>query len=230
MVCKKCERKKESVMVCVHRKLFFYLLLVLLSASKASAQEEQEEEEDCPDEQAECEGDPCEGQKCPRFYNAECRPNLCFGGLCTPNFFFRGFNVTDRCDVPRCECDNASSICVKVECPERRQCIETVEGCRPDQEPCRRTFLFARCIIPPEDLDISCNDVKCGEGEGCRMRERGPGFPPVVRCLPLEKFSSCEELRCNEGHVCINEGEKLSCVPEEVMTEKSTSAATTPPP
>ena len=196
-------------------------LLVLLAAGSA-------QEESCPDEVAECAVDPCEGQMCPRFYNAECRPNLCFGGLCTANFFFRGSNVTDRCDVITCD---------ERTCPGTRQCMEEVRPptCPPELPNCRQA-LHTRCVLPPDtDRPMTCLDINCTEGEVCRMRLRGPDFPPVVNCFPPERVSDCVPGTCNEGLECVDDGPSVRCVisttdaPSTTTPSPSTDTTTTEP-
>ena len=176
------------------------MLVLLMIIIIASAQEES-----CPDEVAECAVDPCEGQMCPRFYNAECRPNLCFGGLCTANFFFRGSNVTDRCDVITCDARK---------CAKRRQCMEEVRPsmCPPGFPDCRQA-LHTRCVLPPDlDRPMTCLDINCTDGEVCRMRLRGHDCPPVVNCFPPERVSDCVPGTCNEGLECVDDGPSVRCV------------------
>ena len=74
----------------MHMLKFFVLLLVAAVAAQ----------NDCPSAASDC-PDSCEGEQCARFLNAEYQENPCHD-LCTPNVFWRGKNVTDRCPVERC--------------------------------------------------------------------------------------------------------------------------------
>ena len=173
----------------------FVLLLVLLLTT-ASAQEE------CPD--VVCAEDPCEGQMCPRFYNAECRINRC---SCTADFFFRNRNVTARCPVTTCDTR---------ECPVRRQCIEEVRppAC-PDERPNCRQALHTRCFLPPvTNRPMTCLDMTCMEGEVCRMQERDPPFFPVVNCWPPKRVRDCVPGTCNDGLQCVDDGPSVRCTAE----------------
>ncbi len=96
---------------------------------------------DCPDISEVCDSNPCtNGARCPRFLNSECRVNTC-GGVCTPNFFFRGRNVTIRCETLR--------TCATRRCPPRKpQCVdEVVESC--NRKGLCRQRLEGVCIVSP---------------------------------------------------------------------------------
>ena len=114
-------------------------VLALCSLTLLSANAQQN---NCPDFSEELCGssDPCRnGARCPRFFNSECRTNTC-NGLCQPNFFFRGRNVTDRC--------GSSRICATRTCSSRRVCVEEiVESCNRNGR-CRQR-LVGRCRAQP---------------------------------------------------------------------------------
>ena len=95
------------------------LSLLLFFIAKSNAQEA------CPEQ---CEDDPCSNQTCPRFLNADCRPNLC---LCTANFFWKGSNVTNRCPV---------ETCAEKVCNTGYRCVEAVHPpeCPPMQPKCHQ--------------------------------------------------------------------------------------------
>ena len=160
-------------------------------------------QDDCPDPILECAVNPCQDQVCNRFFNADCRPNLCHGGLCTANFFFRGRNVTERCDAETCD---------EKPCNENRQCMEVVvpPEC-PPQEPDCRQVINAQCILMEFDRPMTCQDVRCEENTACRLRIRTEDFPPVVRCFPMGRVNSCVEGTCNEGFTCFDDGPSVRC-------------------
>ena len=187
--------------------LFACTATVLFMAAAAVAQE------DCPNPAIEC-PDNCGGAQCGRFLNAECRENPCHG-LCTPNFFRKGRNVTDRCDVERCG---------DKDCPGERQCIEeTVPASCPGGRPQCRQYIRARCVLPPPPTD--CSQISCGPGMFCRERKRGEG----VTCA---RARNCDQLTCDEGLACTETEEGPMCVREQPTTPPSitpTTAATALP-
>ena len=137
----------------MHLSKFIVLLLVAAVAAQS----------DCPNATTEC-PDNCAGEQCARFLNAECQANPCHG-LYTPNFFWRGKNVTDRCPVERCR----DKVCPGI--------LEYVEIVRPDSCPegvpqllCRQ-YIRATCVLPPPPTD--CSQITYGEGMFCRERHRG---------------------------------------------------------
>ena len=152
---------------------------VLLAAGVLS----QGEEANCPDRATEC-PDNCGGAQCPRFLNAECQTNPCHG-LCTPNFIWKGNNVTDRCGVLRC---------VDRECAGLRQCVEEVEppSCPGNSTQCRQ-YIRTRCILPPPPTN--CSQITCGPGMYCRQRKRRIG----VKCAIAR---NCNQLTCSDGLTC----------------------------
>ena len=163
------------------------LFTLLLIAATALAQDDE-----CPNEATDC-SDPCEEAQCARFLNAECRENPCFG-LCSPNFFWRGTNVTDRCDVERCS---------DKECPGLRECVEeTVPASCPEDIPLCRQHIRVRCVLPPPPTD--CSQITCGPRMFCRERVRGKG----VRCVRARK---CSQLECTEGYSCTETEEGPLC-------------------
>ena len=146
-----------------------------------------------------CEDDPCSNLTCPRFLNADCRPNLC---LCTADFFWKGSNVTDRCPV---------ETCAEKVCNPKRKCVETVfpPECPPMQPKCRQ-YIKAKCMLVPPIM--SCSEINCGEGMGCRFRARPIAeLPPVVRCLPLNRLNTCFHGTCDHGLTCIDDGPSIRC-------------------
>lgn len=198
------------------------LLLLLLTACPGSMAQEEEDNgvgsvtTESPDELL-CDPDPCQDENqedlvCLRYITAECLPNSNF---CTPNFFWRGRNVTDNCDVRTCD---------DRECPPTRNCTErTMPRACPPEEPDCRQYLRTRCELVPVDRLMSCEEVECEEGMACRLRLRGEDFPPVVRCFPQERVRDCTPGACNRGFVCEDQGSSVLCVPAP-PTEPPTSA------
>ena len=170
-------------------KMFKTLSLVLLLVTAVAVAQE-----DCPNPSTDC-PDSCEGEQCPRFLNAECRVNPCHG-LCTPNFFWRGSNVTDRCPVRRCS-DRV--------CPSTRECIEEIrpptcpEGL--PQSQCRQ-YINTQCILPPISTD--CSQISCGAGQYCRQVRPGGR----VRCAIAR---NCDQLECEEGSICTETEQGPQC-------------------
>ena len=169
--------------------MFRPVFLVLTLVATVAAQE------DCPDAATEC-PDSCAGKECARFLNAVCWENPCHG-LCTPNFFWRGNNVTNRCPVERCN-DKM--------CPGVRQCVEEVRpaSCPEDlpQSLCRQ-YIQARCVLPPPAMD--CSQISCGPGMFCRERRGGKG----VTCA---RARNCNQLACDEGSICTETEQGPQCV------------------
>ena len=163
------------------------LFTLLLLATTALAQDDE-----CPNEATDC-SDPCEEAQCARFLNAECRENPCFS-LCSPNFFWRSKNVTDRCDIERCS---------DKECPGLRECVEeTVPASCPEDIPLCRQHIRVRCVLPPPPTD--CSQITCGLGMFCRERVRGKG----VKCVRARK---CSQLECTKGFTCTETEEEPLC-------------------
>ena len=134
----------------------------------------------CPDVSIACRSDPCSDAVCQRFYNADCRANTC-DGLCKPNFYYRGRNVTDRCGHDTCDTRD---------CGPNRQCMEEVftsSNCRPNRI-CRQ-WLKVRCVLMPTPRPMTCEDIECEEGMMCRRRDR-LDRPPVIRCVPIPPTSA----------------------------------------
>lgn len=187
--------------------------------------------EDCPNELASCDVDPCSSQDsmCLRFLSADCIANRCHN-RCTANYFWRGQNVTDRCDVITCD---------ERTCPEKRTCMETTfPSVCPDGQTVCRQYLRTRCELPLTDPDrpMTCEDIDCEPGLACRMRNRPEGFPPVVRCVPQERVSGCVPGTCSEGFQCVEEDNSVRCVslettmpPSELPTSPPSEPLTMPP-
>ena len=169
--------------------MFRPVFLVLTLVATVAAQE------DCPDAATEC-PDSCAGKECARFLNAVCWENPCHG-LCTPNFFWRGNNVTNRCPVERCN-DKM--------CPGVRQCVEEVRPAScPEDLPrslCRQ-YIQARCVLPPPAID--CSQISCGPGMFCRERRGGKG----VTCA---RARNCNQLACDEGFICTETEQGPQCL------------------
>ena len=129
----------------------------------------------CEDVSEACSSNPCDNAVCPRYYNGDCVPNTC-DGICTPIFFYRGRNVTNRCGGVTCDTKD---------CGPNRDCMEeiiTQFNCRPGR-PCRQRLKVTCRLRPRPPRPMSCDDIICKEGMMCRMRGRG-NRPPVVRCVP----------------------------------------------
>ena len=158
----------------------------------------------------------CVNATCSRFFNAQCDDNHCDKPPCPPHFFFRGRNVTDRCDIETCK---------EKKCNENRRCMEelrTVE-CEGDQSSCRQ-YIKARCVslLPPRPT--KCSDIQCTSDEICRFRER-ENRRPVVRCVQLSKQTSCTHHQCEPGFTCVENKPNISC--EKIATEQPTETSTT---
>ena len=164
-----------------------FIMLLLLSATTVAAQN------DCPNAATEC-PDSCTGEQCARYLNAECQKNLCHG-LCTPNFFWRGRNVTDRCQIERCS---------DIVCPGQRECVEVIRpaSCPEARSSCRQ-YIQARCVLPSPPS--SCDQISCGEGMYCREKRGGKG----VKCA---RARNCNQLTCSEGSICSEEEGGPVCV------------------
>ena len=176
------------------------LFLALLLVATAVTQEE------CPDAATECPNS-CAGKQCARYLNAECQENPCHG-LCTPNFFWRGRNVTYRCPVEGC--GNKT-------CPGLRQCVEEVRPALcPGSLPrslCRQ-YIHARCVLPPPPTD--CSQISCGPGMICQERRRRQG----VTCVQAQ---NCKQLTCKDGSICTMTEQGPLCVVSIALSCKDLS-------
>lgn len=181
------------------------LFTVLLAAGALS-----QGEDSCPNRATEC-PDNCGGAQCPRFLNAECQVNPCHG-LCTPNFIWRGRNVTDKCSVERC---------VDKECSGIRQCVEEIEppSCPGTDTKCRQ-YIRTRCIVPPPATN--CSQITCGPGMYCREKKRGKG----VKCAIAR---NCNQLTCSEGLSCMESVDGPVCTTEEKPTSRPSPMTTSTP-
>ena len=165
----------------------------------------------------------CENAHCPRFYNAECRDDHCESPPCEPHFFWRGKNVTLRCEAETCNTKT---------CADTRQCMEEVvtRPCPPGSSICRQ-YLNAKCVLMPIERQMSCSDITCKNGTVCRIRERLDRPYPVIVCIPTEKQTGCVNIHCEPGFSCVDEGNSITCVPILTTTEpptvEPTSAETT---
>lgn len=166
----------------------------------------------------------CQNTTCPRFYNAECRDDHCVNATCTPHFFFRGANVSSRCQVETCAEKN---------CSKNRRCIEEVTtlSCPAGRTDCRQ-ILRSRCVLMETNRPMSCGDIQCDLGEVCRFRAR-TGRHPVVRCVSMKKQRSCTNIHCSNGHKCVEEKSKIRCIEDSGTAEPVTltspqSSETTP--
>ena len=172
-------------------------------------------QEDCPNAATYC-PESCAGEQCARFLNAQCQMNSCHG-LCAPNFFWRGRNVTDRCPVERCSDRVCLGLCWCVE----RVHPETCPGPAGIPQSFCRQYIQARCVLP-----TNCSQVSCEAGMFCREREGRRGVTCVrarkcyqlacgagFLCSLMEKGSrcvksvtlSCEDLTCPGGTVCVTD-------------------------
>jgi hypothetical protein len=70
------------------------------------------------------------------------------------------------------------------------------------------------------DHPMTCSDISCGDGMACRLRIRPEGFPPVVRCLPVDRIQDCVTGTCNEGLMCIDDGPSVRCESPLITCEK----------
>ena len=165
-----------------------------------------------------CAEDPCKGKKCDRFFNADCKSILISGEQHVANFFWRGSNVTDKCNITTCDTRS---------CPSCRQCVEEVETVPCIWEPCQQ-YLRTRCVIIIPPRPMTCADVTCGEQRACWMRDRGLFLPPVVRCLPYRSFGNCDEVTCDEGLTCVELGRSSITCTDTITPEVADVDTTTP--
>ena len=200
----------------------------------------------CP-QPVNCIRDPCDGVRCPRFLNTECRSDFCHGECRATFFLSNGREVTSRCPVEMCD---------QKQCAGNRTCVEEVLPaiCPADRPNCRQ-YIKARCILPttpppvmncsfvvcpPETVCIvretrvgprprcvpppppsSCDQLDCDEGMECFVRER-EGLPSVVRCVPIRVSPmprDCSEVECPDGFVCIVTSNRAICA--EVPTPRN---------
>ena len=195
----------------------------------------------CPKPVA-CVADPCDGARCPRFLNTECKVDVCHGE-CKATFF----RLSDRREVTnRC----AGPTCAQKPCPAGWTCINTVfpTAC-PRSRPNCRQYIKPQCVLPlqpqppvdcsqvlcppdrsfcevrqttrgprarclPRPPSTSCEDVECEEGMRCRVRER-EGARPVVRCVPIRVLPvprNCRQLECSDGFMCVVMDGRAMCI------------------
>ena len=156
----------------------------------------------------------CSDTRCPRFYNAECREEACESPPCTASYFWRGRNITHKCNKETCD---------DKDCTSTRRCVEEIVTTRNG-----RQIVIPKCKLI-EERPRTCSDITCDPGEVCRLRDRGPNLHPVVRCVEVSKQTSCENLNCEPGFSCLDEGNQVVCIPdpttERLFTEESTTRA-----
>ena len=212
-------KRRMQVRLCVfcmrirmHVPIKFALLAALLVA-QVSGQNTVEPTTDCP-RPVNCVRDPCEGARCPRFLNTECRADFC-SGECKATFFrlSNGKEVTDRC---------SAETCGEKVCPGNRTCIEEVvpPSCPAGSPNCRQ-YIKPRCILPPPVMN--CSFVACHPETVCVVKDTPRG--PRPRCVAPPPPSSCDELKCEEGMECLErKGEGLRsvvrCVPASIVSDK----------
>ena len=212
------------------------LFLVFIVAFGAKAQNAT-----CP-QPVVCDANPCNGIRCLRFMNSECRVDSC-RGECRATFFrsTNGKEVTSRCAAPTC---------AQKRCPARRMCVNRVlpPTCPTNRPNCRQ-YISPQCVLPPppqpptncaviqcptdrpvcevrqtrqgprarcvlQPPPTSCETVECDEGMECQVRER-EGLDPVVRCKPIRVVPTprdCSELDCSDGLVCMVTNGSAICV------------------
>ena len=214
----------------------FVLLLALFASFGAKAQNAT-----CP-QPVVCNSNPCNGTRCVRFLNSECRVDAC-RGECRATFFrlSNGKEVTNRCAAPTC---------AQTQCPARRMCVNRiVPSTCPGNRPNCRQYISPQCVLPPppqpptncavilcpRDMPVcdvrqtrlgprarcqpqppptSCENVECDEGMECRLRERD-GLDPVVRCKPIRVIptpTDCSQLECSDEFVCMVTNGTAICV------------------
>ena len=214
--------------------------IVLLSISLFAALGARAQNAVCP-KPVVCAADPCDGAKCPRFLNTECRVDDCHGE-CRVTFFRLPDRkeVTDRCAGLTCaqKACPAGETCMNTvaptTCPRNRpncrqyikpKCVQSPSQpqpptdcsqvlCPPDRSFCevRQTARGPRARCIPQLPPTSCEDVKCEKGMQCHERK---GASPVVRCVPIRFApapSDCSELECSDGFVCVVMDGKAICV------------------
>lgn len=214
----------------------FVLLLALFASFGAKAQNAT-----CP-QPVVCNLNPCNGTRCVRFLNSECRVDAC-RGECRATFFClsNGREVTNRCAAPTC---------AQTQCPARRMCVNRiVPSTCPGNRPNCRQYISPQCVLPPppqpptncaviqcptdrpvcevrqtrqgprarcqpQPPPTSCENVERDEGMECRLRERD-GLDPVVRCKPIRVVptpTDCSQLECSDEFVCMVTNGTAICV------------------
>ena len=214
----------------------FVLLLALFASFGAKAQNAT-----CP-QPVVCNSNPCNGTRCVRFLNSQCRVDACHGE-CRATFFrlSNGREVTNRCAAPTC---------AQTQCPARRMCVNrVVPPTCPGNRPNCRQYISPQCVLPPppqpptncaviqcptdrpvcevrqtrqgprarcqpQPPPTSCENVECDEGMECRLRERD-GLDPVVRCKPIRVIptpTDCSQLECSDEFVCMVTNGTAICV------------------
>ena len=214
----------------------FVLLLAFFASFGAKAQNAS-----CP-QPVVCNSNPCNGTRCVRFLNSECRVDACHGE-CRATFFrlSNRREVTNRCAAPTC---------AQTQCPARRMCVDRiVPSTCPGNRPNCRQYISPQCVLPPppqpptncavilcpsdrpvcevrqtrqgprarcqpQPPPTSCENVECDEGMECRLRERD-GLDPVVRCKPIRVTptpTDCSQLECSDEFVCMVTNGTAICV------------------
>ena len=212
------------------------LLLALFASFGARAQNAS-----CP-QPVVCNSNPCNGTRCVRFLNSECRVDACHGE-CRATFFrlSNGKEVTNRCAAPTC---------AQTRCPARRMCVNRiVPPTCPGNRPNCRQYISPQCVLPPppqpptncaviqcptdrpvcevrqtrqgprarcqpQPPPTSCENVECEEGMECQLRKRD-GLDPVVRCKPIRVVptpTDCSQLECSDEFVCMVTNGTAFCV------------------
>ena len=139
-----------------------------------------------------CDADPCDGAKCPRFMNTECRVDACHGE-CRAAFF----RLSDRKEVTnRC----AGLTCAQKACPAGETCMNTVVPTTcPSNRPKCRQYINPKCIQPQPPTN--CSQVLCPPDRSfCEVRQTTQG--PRARCIPQPPPTSCEDVKCEKGIQC----------------------------
>ncbi len=171
--------------------------VVAAALAVASSQQVGRPDQDCPDP-VQCLVNPCDSASCPRFDDAECRPNYCSGD-CRAEFFRQNKDVTERCN----NTEPAKS-CADRKCSGNRVCVEEEVPC-PDNRPADscpdppRVRVTCELIEQPQPA-TDCSLVVCTEPlTECVVRETKAGPRPRCESRPPR---DCRELTCDDGMRC----------------------------
>ena len=91
--------------------------------------------------------------------------------------------------------------------------------------------MIPKCKFIVVERPSTCSDITCDPGEVCRFRDRGPNLHPIVRCVEVSRQTSCENLNCEPGFSCLDQGNRVVCIPdpttERLFTEEPTTQEST---
>lgn len=172
------------------------LFVVVVAASLAVASSQRIVRPDCP-RYVHCLVNPCDGLSCPRYTDAECRPDYC-NGECRADFFRGTTNVTSRCGNAR-----PASSCTEKTCSDERVCVEEEVPCprdRPRERCPDPPRMKVKCMVMEQPQPVTdCSAVRCQAPSECVVRDTSEG--PRAECEP-RRPRDCTELTCDRGMRC----------------------------